>query len=355
MSPSANSEDKQYDGASRRLVWVITGTSSGLGRSLVHVALARGDCVIATARSVDSIREILSNPETKDRIHTMSLDVTAPFAYMRELASEAVGRWGRVDVLVNNAGVGMLGISEEVGVEGYQTQFNTNFFGPMNVTHAFLPYMRAQREGTIVFVGSRSSWRANVPMLGTYAASKAALIAAAEALSTEVAQFNIKVLNVLPGGMRTQNWKKMSLLPTAPEALLPSIPKSGSQNFNDKTPSGAVATESPSLTNSRTTTEEQHIADYAELRTRQIEWMDSVVCSGDAEKCAHAIINYVTDDKYGVKGLANDDVGGGRDWSTPGLLVLGADAEANIREKCSAVLTHLDEWRDVVRGIALDE
>ncbi|KAL5480950.1 hypothetical protein ACEPAI_9891 [Sanghuangporus weigelae] len=338
---------------SKRRVWVITGTSSGLGRSLVQVALARGDYVIATVRNIDGVCDLTDNLETKSRIHVLKLDVTAPSSEIRAAAEEAVSKWGRVDVLVNNAGAGFLGITEEVGVEGYQKQFAVNFFGPLNVANAFLPYMRARRKGTIVFVGSRSSWRSHIPMMGTYAASKAALTAAAESLAVEVAPLNIKVLNVLPGGMQTCSWSKMTLLPTSPNALL--LPPAAN-NHNDE----AYDSKEDSEPRKRNGIEEEsigkHIEDYSEIREHQIKWMRSAVCDGDPEKCAQAIYNIVagnaeqsnkTSDVTGRKGP-------GMNWPEGNLLVLGADAETNIRDKCGAVLKNLDEWRDVVRGVAAD-
>ncbi|KAL5523046.1 hypothetical protein ACEPAF_1313 [Sanghuangporus sanghuang] len=333
-----NGREETASGPSESLVWVITGTSSGLGSALVQVALARGDRVVATARNIESIRHFTSDPKTTERVLIACLDVTAQFAEIRSLADEVVGKWECIDVLVNNAGVGMLGITEEVGVEGYKKQLDTNFFGPLNVTNAFLPYMRARRRGAIVFVGSRSSWRAHVPMYGTYASSKAALIAMAESLAVEVAPLGIKVLNVLPGGMRTQNWQKMTLLPTSPDSLLPTVAKTditrqaGSEIIYRN---GEMHTDGEAK--ERT---DEYIADYAELRNRQIEWMNKVPCEGDAEKCARAIMDIVT---------------GKKSWPELGLLVLGTDAEANIREKCNTVLRNLDEWKDVVRGVAVDK
>ncbi|KAL5499091.1 hypothetical protein ACEPAH_1609 [Sanghuangporus vaninii] len=330
--------EETASGSCESLVWVITGTSSGLGSALVQVTLARGDRVVATARNIESIRHFTSDPKTAERVLIASLDVTAPFADIRSLANEVVGKWGRIDVLVNNAGVGMLGITEEVGVEGYKKQLDTNFFGPLNVTNAFLPFMRARRRGAIVFVGSRSSWRAHVPMYGTYASSKAALTAMAESLAVEVAPLGIKVLNVLPGGMRTQNWQKMTLLPASPNSLLPTVAETG---ITRQKGSDVISRKSELYANGEAKGRtDEHIADYEELRNFQIGWMNKVACEGDAEKCARAIMDIVT----GKKG-----------WPELGLLALGADAEANIREKCHTVLRNLDEWKDVVRGVAVDK
>ncbi|KAL5522629.1 hypothetical protein ACEPAG_8647 [Sanghuangporus baumii] len=326
-----NGRRETANGSSESLVWVITGTSSGLGSALVQVALARGDRVVATARSIESIRHFTSDPKTAERVVIACLDVTAPFSEIRSLADEAAGKWGRIDVLVNNAGVGMLGITEEVGVEGYKKQFDTNFFGPLNVTNAFLPYMRAQRRGAIVDTGLQK-------MYGTYTSSKAALTAMAESLAVEIAPLGIQVLNVLPGGMRTQNWQKMTLLPTSPDSLLPTVAETG---ITRQTSSDLISRKGELHTNGEAKEgTDEHIADYAELRSRQIEWMNKVTCEGDAEKCARAIMDIVT---------------GNRSWPELGLLVLGADAEANIREKCHTVLRNLDEWKDVVRGVAVDK
>ncbi|OCB84886.1 NAD-binding protein [Sanghuangporus baumii] len=344
-----NGREETASGPSESLVWVITGTSSGLGSALVQVALARGDrvvatarnfesirhftservhhthysltqykviypqlrpspCVVATARNIESIRHFTSDPKTAERVLIACLDVTAPFAEIRSLADEVVGKWECIDVLVNNAGVGMLGITEEVGVEGYKKQLDTNFFGPLNVTNAFLPYMRARRR------------------------------AMAESLAVEVAPLGIKVLNVLPGGMRTQNWQKMTLLPTSPDSLLPTVAKTGITRQAGSEiiyRNGEMHTDGEAK--ERT---DEYIADYAELRNRQIEWMNKVPCEGDAEKCARAIMDIVT---------------GKKSWPELGLLVLGTDAEANIREKCNTVLRNLDEWKDVVRGVAVDK
>ncbi|KAL5522630.1 hypothetical protein ACEPAG_8648 [Sanghuangporus baumii] len=327
----------------KKRVWVITGTSSGLGRTLVHVALARGDYVVATARNFDDLSEFTENPKMASRIHTMKLDVTTPFSELRVLVGEVIDKWGRIDVLVNNAGSCLLGMTEEVGVEGYQKQFNVNFFGQLNVANAFLPYMRAQREGTIVFVGSRSSWRTNVPMLGPYVSSKAAITAAAEALAVEVAPFGIKVLNVLPGGLKqSRTWYEYVFLPTVSDALLPPVATLSGLGINH----GAMETD------------EQHITDYVEMRKRVISWAktSSSSINGDVEKCAQAIVDVVCGgsrsqhSSTGEVESANKSLG----WPDLNMLILGTDAEANIRDKCNAILKSLDEWKEVVRGIALE-
>ncbi|KAL5523047.1 hypothetical protein ACEPAF_1314 [Sanghuangporus sanghuang] len=344
----------------KKRVWVITGTSSGLGRTLVHVALARGDYVVATARKLNDLSEFSGNPETASRVHTMKLDVTASFSELHVLAGEVIEKWGRVDVLVNNAGSCLLGMTEEIGAEGYQKQFDVNFFGQLNVANAFLPYMRAQREGTIVFVGSRSSWRTNVPMLGPYASSKAAITAAAEALAVEVAPFGIKVLNVLPGGLKqSRTWHEYVFLPTVPDALLPPVATligPGTTQVRKR------SSERPSEPEpGATETDEQHIADYVEMRKRVISWAktSSSGINGDVEKSAQAIVDVVCGDARRQHSHSSTDgeiEGANKTLSWPDLnmLILGTDAEANIRDKCNAILKSLDEWKEVVRGIALE-
>ncbi|THH06129.1 hypothetical protein EW145_g4296 [Phellinidium pouzarii] len=348
-------------------VWVITGSSSGLGRLFAEVVLAQGDRVIATARNIESLRDLLqSDTNSEPRIHLLQLDVTSPFSTLQEAAAVAVDKWGRIDVLVNNAAAGMAGISEEVGltsrthsafvlirVEGYQRQFATNFFGALNVTYAFLPYMRSQRSGTIVFIGSRSSWRSDVPMLGSYSSSKAALTAAAEALSVEVAPLNIRVLNVLPGGLRTPNWDNMVLLPTAPSALLPISPvgaKGANQGQSDVSPAAKPVDSAAADARSVQHDSEQHIADYAELRARRLAWMYAQTGAqpGDPGKSAQAIVDIVNSADGSGEGTQK------RGWPDLNMLVLGSDAEANIREKCARVLQNLDDWADVVKSIDID-
>ncbi|KAF7377598.1 UBR-type domain-containing protein [Mycena sanguinolenta] len=182
------------------LVWLITGTSSGFGSCLVASVLARGDRVIATARSVGSISHLEENPNVRVR----QLDVTAGAAAIAAIVDEAVGVWGRLDVVVNNAGMGYPGLLEEGGSGLLRTQFEVNFFGIMDVCAACLPHMRARKSGTIVIVGSRSAWKPEIPGLGVYATSKAAVHALSEALTVEVAPHGVRVLLVEPGAFRTK-------------------------------------------------------------------------------------------------------------------------------------------------------
>ncbi|KAK0499058.1 hypothetical protein EDD18DRAFT_1070799, partial [Armillaria luteobubalina] len=153
------------------LVWLITGTSTGLGRDLVLAALERGDKIIATARA-RSLHFLADLKETSAEM--LELDVTAPPDDLKKVADKAVAIYGRVDVLVNNAGYILVGAPEESTPEETFDQFNTDVFGALNVTRAFLPHMRARRTGTFVWLGSIGGWRA-VPNAGLYSTTKWAL------------------------------------------------------------------------------------------------------------------------------------------------------------------------------------
>ena len=174
-----------------------------------------------------------------------------------------------------------------------------------------------------------------------------------------MAHLGIKVLNVLPGALQTSNWINVIYQQTSPDALLPPLytPEHTISNVSprDSTNENKQKEKEPSNQNaakSETETEsEGHIADYAALRARQLEWMTKVLNEGDAEKSAKAIVDVVTSE--GSSLITKD--GKTRGWPELDMLVLGRDAEANIRDKCNAVLRNLDEWQDVTRGILRDD
>ena len=174
-----------------------------------------------------------------------------------------------------------------------------------------------------------------------------------------MAHLGIKVLNVLPGALQTSNWINVIYQQTSPDALLPPLytPENTISNVSprDSTNENKQKEKEPSNQNaakSETETEsEGHIADYAALRARQLEWMTKVLNEGDAEKSAKAIVDVVTSE--GSSLITKD--GKTRGWPELDMLVLGRDAEANIRDKCNAVLRNLDEWQDVTRGILRDD
>jgi NAD(P)-dependent dehydrogenase (short-subunit alcohol dehydrogenase family) len=180
-------------------VWFITGTSSGLGRAIAQAALDRGDRVVATARSTDRIADL--ERDFADRAVALPLDVTDP-DQARATIDAAVGAFGRIDVVVNNAGYGALGALEELSDEDLRRQFETNLFGALQVTRAALPQLRRQRSGHIVQLSSLSATVAN-PGESAYVGSKAALEGVSESLAKEVAHLGIRVTIVQPGPFRT--------------------------------------------------------------------------------------------------------------------------------------------------------
>jgi NAD(P)-dependent dehydrogenase (short-subunit alcohol dehydrogenase family) len=182
-----------------RSVWFITGASSGFGRAFAEYALDRGYCVVAGARRTDKLIEI--QQLAPDRVLTVALDVNNR-AQVENAVSDALARFGRVDVLFNNAGYGIVGAIEETPEQELRAQMETNFFGVLSVTRALLPAFRAQRSGAIVNISSLGG-QLSVAGFGAYSASKFALEGASEALALELKPFGIKVLIVEPGAFRT--------------------------------------------------------------------------------------------------------------------------------------------------------
>ena len=177
-------------------VWFITGTSKGLGRAWAEAALARGDQVAATARDISSLCGLVH--EHGAQVAPIRLDVTDRAAVFAAVAT-AQERFGRLDVVVNNAGYGLLGAVEEVSEAQARAQIETNLFGALWVTQAALPILRAQASGHIVQVSSVGGVNA-FPMLGLYHASKWALEGLSQALQGELAGTGVKVTLVEPGG-----------------------------------------------------------------------------------------------------------------------------------------------------------
>jgi NAD(P)-dependent dehydrogenase (short-subunit alcohol dehydrogenase family) len=161
------------------ITWFITGASSGYGLALARYALGRGYNVVATARSIAKLTALTAI--APDRVLTQKLDVTVP-ADAENAVKSAVARFGRIDVLINNAGYGIVGAVEETPQAEYRAQMETNFFGALSVTKAALPYLRAQKSGAIVNV---SSMGGQLSFAGgsAYSASKFALEGLSEALA----------------------------------------------------------------------------------------------------------------------------------------------------------------------------
>jgi NAD(P)-dependent dehydrogenase (short-subunit alcohol dehydrogenase family) len=181
-------------------VWFITGTSKGFGRVWAEAALARGDRVAATARDVKTLAGLTER--YGDHIAAIALDVTDKAA-VGVAIGEAHARFGRLDVVVNNAGYGLFGTIEEVSEAEARAQLETNLFGALWVTQAALPIMRAQGSGHIIQVSSIGGVNA-FPTVGLYHASKWGLEGFSQSLAAEVAGFGIKVTLVEPGGYATE-------------------------------------------------------------------------------------------------------------------------------------------------------
>jgi NAD(P)-dependent dehydrogenase (short-subunit alcohol dehydrogenase family) len=180
-------------------VWLITGTSTGFGRALAQAALAQGDRVIATARNVSQIQDFEHNyPKTASSVR---LDVTDQASIHIALQS-GLEVFGRIDVLVNNAGYPLLGAIEEVSDRQIRDQFETNVFGLLNVTRAVIPTLKKQGSGHILNMSSLGG-RVIVPAMGLYHASKFAVEGLSESLAYELKPFGIKVTIVEPGGFNT--------------------------------------------------------------------------------------------------------------------------------------------------------
>ncbi|OAX35350.1 NAD(P)-binding protein [Rhizopogon vinicolor AM-OR11-026] len=277
-------------------VWLITGTSTGFGRRLVSLVLERGDRVIATARSVQRIQDIPQSPN----LHLLELDVDSGTDVIKQRVNEAAKVWGRIDVLVNNAGIGWPGLLEECGTELMMKQFRTNFFGVLDVTNAALPYMRERRSGTIVIIGSRSAWRPELKVI--HRPSTKNTTAMGETLAVEVAPFNIRVLIVEPGAFRTEN-----------------------------------------IYINKFDTWTNPIPDYDDIRASANAMWGSIHGKqpGDPVKAMKIIVDVVKGEGVAV----------GREW--PLYLILGEDAERDVRNKCAKILGHLDEWQDVIRDVNL--
>ncbi|KAJ7162603.1 hypothetical protein C8R43DRAFT_990900 [Mycena crocata] len=284
--------------ASQSRVWLITGAASGFGHCLISSVLARGDRVIASSRSLDPIRHL----EGTKNLRLLQLDVTIGEEALKCRVADAVAFWGKLDVLVNNAGSCHLGILEEGGSTLLRKQYEVNVFGLLDVTTACLPIFRSQNEGTIIVLGSRSAWTAETIGLGPYGSSKAAVHALAETLTVELAQFNIRVLLVEPSAFRT------SMVRTA-------------ENYNIQNRIEAYDE-----------TRQENMDFYASRDGKQL---------GDPEKAMEAVVDVVRGE-----GAAQ-----GKPW--PRYLLLG-QADRDVRAKCKIMTEHLDEWSEVIRGVDYD-
>jgi len=180
-------------------VWIVTGAGRGMGVDIARAALDAGHAVVATARNADSVAAVLGEHE---HLLAVKLDVTVP-AEAEAAAAAAVDRFGRIDVLVNNAGSFHAGFLEELTPDAFRAQIETTLFGPVNVTRAVLPVMRAQRSGLVVTISSTAGIAAG-EFLTAYAASKFGVEGCMESLAPEIAPFGIRTMLVEPGFFRTE-------------------------------------------------------------------------------------------------------------------------------------------------------
>lgn len=180
-------------------VWFITGCSTGFGRELAKEALSNGYKVVVTARKPEQVADIVAAyPETA---LALALDVTVP-QQIKDAVHATIDRFGRIDVLVNNAGIGYFGAIEESEEAEVRRMFEINFFGLAHMTNEVLPHMRKQRSGHILNVASIGGLR-SFPAVGFYNATKYAVDGLSEALMKEVAPLGIKVTVICPSGFRT--------------------------------------------------------------------------------------------------------------------------------------------------------
>ncbi|MCX4974867.1 oxidoreductase [Streptomyces sp. NBC_00620] len=186
--------------------WLITGSSRGLGRALAEAVLAAGHQLVATARRPEQLDDLVRR--FGDRVRAVALDVTDPAA-ARAAVQQAVDSFGRLDVLVNNAGYADVASIEDVTEDAFRAQIDTNLHGVVNVTKAALPVLREQGSGHIVQVSSVGG-RVGTPGLSAYQAAKWAVGGFSEVLAQEVAPFGIKVTVIEPGGLRT-DWAGSSM------------------------------------------------------------------------------------------------------------------------------------------------
>jgi NAD(P)-dependent dehydrogenase (short-subunit alcohol dehydrogenase family) len=196
-------------------VWFITGSARGLGRALVDEVLAAGHRVVATARNPADLADVARTHG--DRVKVVALDVTDADQAVRAV-HEAVEAFGRIDVLVNNAGYANTDSAEDLPLDDFRKQIDTNFYGVVNLTRAVLPVMRKQRSGRILQVSSIGGRRGGTPGLSAYQAAKFAVAGFSEVVMNEVAPLGIQVTIVEPGGFAT-DWagSSMKVYPTKPD------------------------------------------------------------------------------------------------------------------------------------------
>ncbi|WP_442810086.1 oxidoreductase [Streptomyces sp. W16] len=188
-------------------VWFVTGASRGLGAEITREALERGHSVIATARDVSAVRR--AYPQKPDGLLAVNADVTEP-EQLTAAVQAGLAEFGRIDIVANNAGYGLIGAVEEISDKAARALFDVNVFGVLNTLRATLPTLRAQRSGHVLNIGSVGGF-ATAPAAGLYGASKFALEGVSEALHGELAPLGVRVTIVEPGGFRTDFLNSLSI------------------------------------------------------------------------------------------------------------------------------------------------
>ncbi|WP_455927450.1 oxidoreductase [Pseudomonas capeferrum] len=188
-------------------VWLVTGASRGIGAKIVAAALAHGDAVVATARNAQTVVERFGE---QPGLLAVQLDVTSE-SQAADVARAAVEHFGRIDVLVNNAGFGVLGAVEEASADEVRRLYETNVFGLLNVTRGVLPFMRQARSGHVINISSVGGFRSGAGF-GAYCSTKFAVEGLSEALHAELAPLGVKVTVVEPGYFRTDFLDSNSLV-----------------------------------------------------------------------------------------------------------------------------------------------
>lgn len=208
-------------------VWLITGASRGFGKEFATVALKHNCRVAAGARKPEAVREAFGE---NDNLLPVALDVTNP-EQIAEAVAQVVQKFGRIDVLVNNAGYGIFGSLEETSDAETRAIFDTNVFGMMNVTRAVLPHMRKQGSGRIVSIGSMASFACD-PGGSLYDATKFAVAAVSETLALEMEPFGVEAMVVEPGMFRTNFFDGSSIrTPENPIAAYDGTPARGAADY----------------------------------------------------------------------------------------------------------------------------
>ena len=192
---------------SDKKVWFVTGASKGFGYDLVCSLLKKGNRVIATSRAIEKLRSLeKDNPD----MLALQLDVSNAH-HVQEVIQKGISHFGKIDVVVNNAGFGLFGTLEEFSLTEIKNCFDVNVFGVIHVAKAILPHFRKQQSGMIMNIASVSGSVSGVGS-GVYSATKSAVIQISEALSAELDEFGVKVIAVCPGGFRTDFLDSSSLM-----------------------------------------------------------------------------------------------------------------------------------------------